>query len=41
MKYGTLYVEREPFVWSSSQWSDQKLRHVPDRVDGTFNLLRL
>jgi hypothetical protein len=41
MRYGTPHVEGEPFTWSSSQWGNQKLRHVPDRVDGAFNLLNL
>ncbi len=41
MKYGTPHVDGEPFIWSSSVWRDQKLRHVPDRVDGNFNLIYL
>ncbi len=40
MKYGTPYVNGLPFVWSKSQWSSQKLRNVPDRVDGDFNLMK-
>ncbi len=41
MKYGTAEVEGEPFIWSKSQWSGQKLRDVPDRVGGSFNLMNL
>lgn len=36
MKYGTPIVNGKPFIWSDSQWSDQKLRNVPDVVDGAF-----
>ena len=36
MKYGTPIVNGKPFIWSESQWSDQKLRDVPDAVDGEF-----
>ncbi len=31
----------EPFIWSESRWSAQKLRYVPDRVAGDWRLLRL
>ena len=41
MKYGTPYVEGLPFIWSTSQWSGQKLRDVPDVVDGQFHYLNL
>jgi hypothetical protein len=41
MKYGTPYVNGLPFIWSSSQWSGQKLRDVPDIVDGQYNYLDL
>lgn len=39
MKYGTPFVKGEPFVWSQSIWKSQKLRSVPDRVDGSFHLM--
>lgn len=41
MRYGTPHIDGEPFIWSMSAWPEQKLRHVPDRVDGNFNLLKL
>lgn len=41
MLYGTPYVEREPFVWSKSSWHLEKLRGVPDRLDGIFTRLPL
>jgi hypothetical protein len=41
MKFGTPRVNGSPFVWSSSIWAGQKLRDVPDRVDGNYNLLRV
>jgi hypothetical protein len=41
MKYGTPYVDGLPFIWSLSQWSGQKLRDVPDRVDGEYRYLNL
>lgn len=41
MLYGTARVQDEPFVWSSSSWKWQKLRDVPDRVDGRFTLMPL
>lgn len=41
MKYGTPYVNGQPFIWSSSQWRGQKLRDVPDVVDGQYHLLNL
>jgi len=40
MKYGTPVVSGKPFIWSESQWSEQKLRHVPDVVDGDYHFLR-
>ncbi|MEI6621461.1 MAG: hypothetical protein WCP28_06110 [Actinomycetes bacterium] len=39
MKYGTASVAGKPFIWSQSPWSSQKLRYVPDVVDGTWTLL--
>jgi len=41
MRYGTPYVDGQPFIWSESQWSGQKLRDVPDRVDGQYQYLNL
>jgi len=41
MKYGTPHVNGQPFIWSQSQWKGQKLRDVPDRVDGEFQFLSL
>jgi hypothetical protein len=41
MKYGTPHVNGSPFIWSQSQWSGQKLRDVPDVLDGNYNLLNL
>jgi hypothetical protein len=39
MKFGTPYVNGKPFIWSESQWKGQKLRDVPDVVDGSWTLL--
>lgn len=39
MKFGTPYVDGKPFIWSESQWSDQRLRDAPDVVDGQWELL--
>ncbi|RIK09553.1 MAG: hypothetical protein DCC49_05865 [Acidobacteria bacterium] len=42
MKYGTPVFEPppagggKPFIWSESQWSNQKLRQVPDVVTGEW-----
>lgn len=41
MLYGTPYVNGTPFIWSQSVWKWQKLRDVPDRIDGTFTLMPL
>ncbi len=41
MLYGTPYIHGKPFIWSQSLWSDQKLRDVPDRLDGHFTLMPL
>jgi hypothetical protein len=41
MRYGTPIVNGCPFVWSQSLWKGQKLRDVPDRVDGAFTLMPL
>jgi hypothetical protein len=41
MKFGTAYVNGTPFIWSASQWKGQKLRDVPDRLDGQYHLLNL
>jgi hypothetical protein len=39
MKFGSPIVNGKPFIWSESQWSSQKLRDVPDSIDGSFNLM--
>jgi hypothetical protein len=39
MLYGTPYIQGKPFIWSESLWSLQKLRDVPDRLDGHFTLM--
>lgn len=39
MLYGTPYVNGSPFIWSQSAWRGQKLRDVPDRLDGSFTLM--
>lgn len=39
MKYGTAHIKGKPFIWSHSLWAGQKLRQVPDAVDGTFQLI--
>ena len=39
MKFGSPYVNGKPFIWSESQWKNQKLRNVPDRIDGEYTLL--
>ncbi len=41
MKFGTPYVDGSPFIWSLSSWKWQKLRDVPDRLDGAFTLMPL
>jgi hypothetical protein len=41
MKFGSPSVNGKPFIWSESQWKGQKLRNVPDRVEGGWNLLNL
>lgn len=41
MKYGTAKINGSPFIWSQSSWKWQKLRAVPDRVDGEFTLIPL
>ena len=41
MRYGTPVVNGAPFIWSQSSWKWQKLRDVPDRVDGVFTLMPL
>ena len=39
MKFGTPVIKGEPFIWSRSRWKGQKLRDVPDSVDGKYELL--
>ncbi|MFH1079211.1 MAG: hypothetical protein V1766_02940 [Pseudomonadota bacterium] len=41
MLYGTLHVNGSPFIWSLSSRKWQKLRDVPDRVDGAYTLTPL
>lgn len=41
MLYGTAKVNGTPFIWSQSSWKWQKLRDVPDRIDGSFTLMPL
>lgn len=41
MLYGTPWVNGKPFVWSASMWPKQKLRDVPDRLDGIFTRMPL
>ena len=41
MRYGTPEINGAPFIWSQSSWKWQKLRDVPDRVDGVFTLMPL
>ncbi len=41
MLYGTAHLNGAPFIWSRSSWSWQKLRDVPDRLDGRFTLMSL
>ena len=41
MLFGTPHVNGAPFIWSRSSWSWQKLRDVPDVLDGAFTYLRL
>jgi hypothetical protein len=39
MKYGTATIAGKPFIWSESEWAGQKLRDVPNTVDGEFHLI--
>ncbi|MBF0498208.1 MAG: hypothetical protein HQK58_16790, partial [Deltaproteobacteria bacterium] len=39
MKFATAYADGKPFIWSQSQWKGQKLRDVPDVIDGQYHLL--
>ena len=41
MRYGTPSINGAPFIWSRSSWNWQKLRDVPDRLDGAFTLIPL
>lgn len=41
MLYGSAKVNNTPFIWSKSSWKWQKLRDVPDRIDGSFTLMPL
>lgn len=40
MKFGTPEIKGKPFIWSESEWAGQKLRDVPDAVDGHYQLIR-
>ena len=40
IKYGTPSIKGKPFIWSESEWPQQKLRDVPDVVDGRYHLIR-
>jgi len=40
MKYGTPIINGTPFIWSKSEWNGQKLRWVPDVVDGNYTLVK-
>jgi hypothetical protein len=39
MKFGTAHIDGKPFIWSQSQWRGQKLRYVPDVLDGEWTLV--
>jgi hypothetical protein len=41
MLFGTPTINGAPFIWSQSSWKWQKLRDVPDRVEGSFTLMPL
>lgn len=41
MRFGTPHIANQPFIWSKSQWKDQVLRLVPDKVDGNWQLLTM
>jgi len=41
MLYGTPKINDKPFIWSQSSYSWQKLRDVPDSLDGEFMLIPL
>jgi hypothetical protein len=41
MRFGTPHIANQPFIWSKSQWKDQVLRLVPDKVDGDWQLLTM
>ena len=41
MIYGTPTVNGTPFIWSQSAWNGQRLRDVPDRIEGRFTLMPL
>ena len=41
MLFSTAHVHGAPFIWNQSSWKWQKLRDVPDRLDGMFTLTRL
>jgi hypothetical protein len=39
MKLGSAKIKGKPFIWSQSKWKGQKLRDVPDAIDGNFHYL--
>jgi len=39
MKFGSAKIKGKPFIWSESQWKTQKLRDVPDWINGDFQYL--
>lgn len=41
MLYGTSRILGKPFTWSRSSWYWQKLRDVPDTLEGVFTLMPL
>jgi len=40
MKFGSAKIKGKPFIWSQSQWKKQKLRDVPDLINGDFQYLK-
>jgi hypothetical protein len=40
MKYGTAVIDGKPFIWSESQWKNQKRRGVPNILSGDWVPIR-
>lgn len=40
MKFGTPVFKGKPFIWSESEWSNQKLRDVPNDVTGDWQRVK-